>query len=57
MVKVSLDLPCSGGILIRIISKHAIAHNRAIIVDGHTVQQGSFNYTKAAEEKMVKTCW
>jgi len=22
-----------------------------IVVDGHTVQQGSFNYTKAAEEK------
>jgi phosphatidylserine/phosphatidylglycerophosphate/cardiolipin synthase-like enzyme len=30
--------------------KHAIAHNKVVIVDGHTVQQGSFNYTKAAGE-------
>ena len=41
----------NAGIPIRIDSKHAIAHNKVIIVDGHTVQQGSFNYTKAAEEK------
>lgn len=39
----------NAGIPIRIDSKHAIAHNKVIIVDGHTVQQGSFNYTKAAE--------
>ena len=26
-----------------------IAHNKVIIVDGRTVEQGSFNYTKAAE--------
>lgn len=41
----------NAGIPIRIDFKHAIAHNKVIIVDGHTVQQGSFNYTKAAEEK------
>jgi phosphatidylserine/phosphatidylglycerophosphate/cardiolipin synthase-like enzyme len=40
----------NAGIPIRIDSKHAIAHNKVIIVDGRTVQQGSFNYTKAAEE-------
>lgn len=39
----------NAGIPTRIDSKHAIAHNKVIIVDGHTVQQGSFNYTKAAE--------
>jgi len=39
----------NAGIPIRIDSKHAIAHNKVIIVDDHTVQQGSFNYTKAAE--------
>ena len=39
----------NAAIPIRIDSKHAIAHNKVIIVDGHTVQQGSFNYTKAAE--------
>jgi phosphatidylserine/phosphatidylglycerophosphate/cardiolipin synthase-like enzyme len=38
------------GVPIRIDFKHAIAHNKVIIVDGHTVEQGSFNFTKAAEE-------
>jgi len=32
-------------------SKHAIAHNKIIIIDGATVLTGSFNFTKAAEEK------
>ena len=40
----------NASIPVRIDFKHAIAHNTVIIVDGHTVQQGSFNYTKAAEE-------
>jgi phosphatidylserine/phosphatidylglycerophosphate/cardiolipin synthase-like enzyme len=40
----------NSGIPVRIDSKHAIAHNKVIIVDDHTVQQGSFNYTKAAEQ-------
>ena len=31
--------------------KHAIAHNKIIILDGKTVITGSFNFTKAAEEK------
>lgn len=31
--------------------RHAIAHNKIIIIDGTTVITGSFNFTKAAEEK------
>jgi phosphatidylserine/phosphatidylglycerophosphate/cardiolipin synthase-like enzyme len=31
--------------------KHAIAHNKIIIIDRSTVITGSFNFTKAAEEK------
>lgn len=31
-------------------SKHAIAHNKIMIIDGSTVITGSFNFTKAAEE-------
>ena len=31
-------------------AKHAIAHNKIIIIDSHTVLTGSFNFTKAAEE-------
>ena len=32
-------------------SKHAISHNKIMIVDQRTVITGSFNFTKAAEEK------
>jgi phosphatidylserine/phosphatidylglycerophosphate/cardiolipin synthase-like enzyme len=32
-------------------SKHAIAHNKIIIIDGTTVITGSFNFTKSAEER------
>ena len=31
-------------------AKHAIAHNKIMIIDGSTVITGSFNFTKAAEE-------
>ena len=30
--------------------KHAIAHNKIMVIDGKTVTTGSFNFTKAAEE-------
>jgi PLD-like domain len=29
----------------------AIAHNKVIVIDGETVLTGSFNFTKAAQEK------
>jgi len=32
-------------------SKHAIAHNKIIIIDKETVITGSFNFTAAAEDK------
>jgi phosphatidylserine/phosphatidylglycerophosphate/cardiolipin synthase-like enzyme len=35
----------------KIDAEHAIAHNKIIIVDGETVITGSFNFTKAAQEK------
>jgi len=41
----------NAGIPTRIDSMHAIAHNKVIIVDSRIVEQGSFNYTKAAEER------
>ena len=31
-------------------SKHAIAHNKIILIDDSTTITGSFNFTKAAEE-------
>ena len=30
---------------------HAIAHNKVILIDDDTVITGSFNFTKAAEER------
>jgi phosphatidylserine/phosphatidylglycerophosphate/cardiolipin synthase-like enzyme len=38
------------GISTKIDARHAIAHNKVMIIDGETVITGSFNFTKAAEE-------
>ena len=32
-------------------AEHAIAHNKVILIDGGTVITGSFNFSKAAEER------
>jgi phosphatidylserine/phosphatidylglycerophosphate/cardiolipin synthase-like enzyme len=32
-------------------SQHAIAHNKVMVIDGETVITGSFNFTRAAEER------
>jgi phosphatidylserine/phosphatidylglycerophosphate/cardiolipin synthase-like enzyme len=39
------------GVPTRIDYKYAIMHNKFIIVDDMTVETGSFNYSKSAEEK------
>jgi len=41
----------NAGIPTYIDDKHAIAHNKIMIIDKETVITGSFNFTKAAEEK------
>lgn len=41
----------NAGVPTWIDSKHAIQHNKVIIIDGTTVITGSFNFTKAAEER------
>ncbi|MGO9138760.1 MAG: phospholipase D family protein [Syntrophales bacterium] len=41
----------NAGIPTLIDDKHAIAHNKIMIIDKETVITGSFNFTKAAEEK------
>jgi phosphatidylserine/phosphatidylglycerophosphate/cardiolipin synthase-like enzyme len=38
------------GIPVKIDARHAIAHNKVMVIDGETVITGSFNFTKAAEE-------
>jgi phosphatidylserine/phosphatidylglycerophosphate/cardiolipin synthase-like enzyme len=39
-----------AGIPTLINDKHAIAHNKVMVIDGQTVITGSFNFTTAAEE-------
>jgi phosphatidylserine/phosphatidylglycerophosphate/cardiolipin synthase-like enzyme len=46
----SADFVQHAGIPIRIDDKHAIAHNKVMVIDGQIVITGSFNFTKAAEE-------
>src|SRR2546426_2008796 len=41
----------NAGIQTLIDDQHAIAHNKVMVIDSATVIPGSFNFTKAAEEK------
>jgi phosphatidylserine/phosphatidylglycerophosphate/cardiolipin synthase-like enzyme len=47
----SADFVAHAGIPTFIDAKHAIAHNKIMIIDGGTILTGSFNFTRAAEEK------
>lgn len=40
----------NAGVPTFIDAKHAIAHNKVMVIDGKVVITGSFNFTKAAEE-------
>jgi phosphatidylserine/phosphatidylglycerophosphate/cardiolipin synthase-like enzyme len=45
----SADFLNNAGVPTFFDAKHAIAHNKVMILDGATVITGSFNFTKAAE--------
>jgi phosphatidylserine/phosphatidylglycerophosphate/cardiolipin synthase-like enzyme len=45
----SADFVAHAGIPVAIDAKHAIAHNKIMVIDGETVITGSFNFTKQAE--------
>jgi len=47
----SADFLVNFGIPTRIDAAHAIAHDKVMIIDNEIVITGSFNFTKAAEEK------
>lgn len=47
----AIDALASSGIPVRIDYVHAIQHNKYIIIDGKTVETGSFNYSAAAESR------
>jgi phosphatidylserine/phosphatidylglycerophosphate/cardiolipin synthase-like enzyme len=40
-----------SGLSVLIDPHHAIAHNKVILIDGHTVLTGSFNFTNQAEHE------
>jgi phosphatidylserine/phosphatidylglycerophosphate/cardiolipin synthase-like enzyme len=44
------DFLLHAGVPTWIDAKHAIAHNKIMVIDSHMVLTGSFNFTKAAEE-------
>ncbi|MCX6145492.1 MAG: phospholipase D family protein [Ignavibacteriales bacterium] len=46
-----VDILVSAGIPTLIDAAHAIAHNKVMIIDNEIVVTGSFNFTKAAEER------
>ncbi len=50
----SADFVAHAGIPTKIDDKHAIAHNKVMVIDGDTVITGSFNFTKAAEDRNVE---
>jgi phosphatidylserine/phosphatidylglycerophosphate/cardiolipin synthase-like enzyme len=45
------DFLIHAGVPTWIDAKHAIAHNKIMIIDGKTILTGSFNFTKAAEDE------
>lgn len=44
----SASFLANSGIPVRVDDRHAIMHSKVIVVDGETVQTGSFNFTSAA---------
>ena len=46
-----LDVLVSAGVPTLIDAAHAIAHNKVMVIDNEVVITGSFNFTKAAEER------
>jgi len=46
--RAAANLLVNAGIAVRIDSKHAIHHNKYMVIDRRTVETGSFNYSKAA---------
>lgn len=39
------------GVAVRVDKRHAIQHEKVLIVDGDTVETGSFNYTNSADQR------
>ncbi|ECB6713976.1 phospholipase D family protein [Salmonella enterica subsp. enterica serovar Hvittingfoss] len=49
--KKAINYVVSNGIALRVDSDFTIQHDKVMIIDGRTVETGSYNFTKAAENK------
>jgi phosphatidylserine/phosphatidylglycerophosphate/cardiolipin synthase-like enzyme len=47
----------NGNVPVFIDSKHAIMHDKVIIIDGRAFETGSFNFTNAAEHNNAENCF
>jgi phosphatidylserine/phosphatidylglycerophosphate/cardiolipin synthase-like enzyme len=47
----SADFLPNQGVPTTVDANHAISHNKVMVIDGETVITGSFNFTKAAQER------
>ncbi|WP_336709096.1 MULTISPECIES: phospholipase D family nuclease [unclassified Cedecea] len=47
----AMNVVVSAGIPLRTNGRYAIMHDKVIIVDNHTVEAGSFNYTRSAASR------
>jgi phosphatidylserine/phosphatidylglycerophosphate/cardiolipin synthase-like enzyme len=47
----SADFLANQGVPVVIDAQHAIAHNKVMVIDGATLLTGSFNFTKAAQDR------
>lgn len=47
----AMNIAVNAGIPLRTNGRYAIMHDKVIIVDNHTVEAGSFNYTRSAASR------
>ena len=47
----AMNIVVNAGIPLRTNGRYAIMHDKVIIVDNHTVEAGSFNYTRSAASR------
>jgi len=53
----AMNVVVNAGIPLRTNGHYAIMHDKVIIVDNHTVEAGSFNYTRSAASRIARMCW
>ena len=53
----SADFVAHAGILTLIDAKHAIAHNKVMVIDGETVLTGCSISRRQRKKRMPRTCW